>query len=89
MRKALPTLEPALSTLRHWSPRKPCPVALLVKIDDRDFSFPVDPATGKVTGGPKAYDFLFNQPFMQVKRFFSIKKIRVEEVMGEIAPVLV
>lgn len=82
-------LDYALSRLRGFTARKATPVALKVKIDDRDFSFLVDPSTGKVTDGPKAYDFLFNQPFRHVAQFFKLKKIKCEEVMGEIAPVLV
>jgi hypothetical protein len=82
-------LDSALSRLRGFAPRKATPIALKVKIDNQDKSFLIDPATGKVRTPPPSYGWAKDFDFKELKRFFLGKGYKVEEVMGDVAPVLV
>jgi hypothetical protein len=82
-------LDSALSRLRGFTARKATPIALKVKIDNQEKSFVIDPATGKVSKPPAAYGWAKGFDYKELKRFFVVKNYKVEEVMGEIAPVLV
>lgn len=81
-------LNHAMGRLQDFKPRKATPVALKVKIDNQEKSFLIDPATGKVRTPPPSYGWAKDFDFKELKRFFVVKGYKVEEVTGELAPVL-
>jgi len=81
-------LDKAMARLQGFKSRKETPVALKVKIDNQEKSFLIDPATGLVKTSPPAYGWAKGFPVKELKKFFNTKGYPVEEVMGELAPVL-
>lgn len=79
----------ALERLRNFQPRRATPIALKVKIEAEEKSFLIDPTSGKIKIPPPTYGWAKDFDFKNLKRFFQQKGYQVEEVMGDVSPVLV